>query len=103
MHVSNVGTTQFHDIDPDHSSPDVRGQDRPDHNAAVQARGQVDASQMDSGLMAKRAPDGADPKLWEMLGPAERAYLSGGFDRVSYGHGSGESGMGRGVYVDMRV
>ncbi len=103
MYVSNVGNTPLHNIDPDDASPEVRGYDRPDRNAAVQPRSQAETVKADSGLMARTAPDGADPQLWEMLGPAERAYLSGGFDRVSYGHGSGGSGMSRGVYVDMRV
>jgi hypothetical protein len=103
MQVSNIGNTQIPNIDPDQSNPAVRGYDRPVRNAEAQPPLQPEASRPDSGLMATSSPDGADPKLWEMLGPAERAYLSGGFDRMSYGQGSDGSGMGRGVYVDMRV
>jgi hypothetical protein len=103
MYVSNVGNTPIPNLDSDASNPGVRGQESADRRAEVQPGSHTSSAQVEPGLMSRSAPDGADPKLWEMLGPAERAYLSGGFDRLSYGQDPGTSGMGRGVYVDMRV
>ncbi len=103
MYVGNLGNTPLHNIDPDHSDPELRAQQRPDGNVAVPLQAHADPAAVDTGLMSTSTPEGTDPQLWAMLGPAERAYLSGGFDRLSYRQGSPGSGMGRGVYVDMRV
>lgn len=103
MDVSNVRSTPLHDFDSDQSKPEVLGRERPDRSPEIILPARTASTEIDSGLTSRTAPDGADPKLWEMLGPAERAYLSGGFDRISYGQGSDGSGLVRGAYVDIRV
>ena len=106
MYLSPIGPSPIHTRDTDLKGGPAHGPAQGEHpGPRVDTPPSVDDVRGEGDLAARQAPEGADPALWEMLNPAERAYLSGSFDRLTYGADSGRSSssFGRGVYVDLRV